>query len=144
MVAPENRPVDYLVQGAEILSNVLKPHGFKFRIEQEDGRGSGGVSAEGSFRADNKRLELHFRWSLGLVTYHVGESSVSHEQYMRCLGTYRDAEYPGYSTEPLDAFSHLASDLMRFCQNFVQDDGSEVMRFAGELEIDPSKFKGLP
>lgn len=144
MTASENRPADYLEQGAEILGKVLKPHGFKFRIEQAAIRGSGGESAEGSFRADDKRLVLHFRWSLGLVTYHVGKISVSHEEYMRCLGTNRDAEYPGFSDKPLKAFSHLASDLTRFCQNFVRDDDSEIVRFAGELEKEPGKFKGLP
>ena len=70
--------------------------------------------------------------------------SLSHENYMRSLKTHRQAEYPGYSKEPLAAFEHLASDIARFCQEFLQGDGQEVVRYASELAANPKKFKGLP
>ncbi len=111
---------------------------------RKNSQGSGGPSAEGRFISGTKQLELHFRWSLGLVTYHVGDRSLSHEDYMRSLKMHRKAEYPGFSKEPLEAFRHLASDLTRFCQNFLQGDGLEIVRYAEEIEADPTKFKGLP
>ncbi len=89
-------------------------------------------------------MELYFRWSLGGVTYIAGGMSLSHENYMRCLKTHRQAEYPGYSKEPLAAFEHLASDITRFCQDFLQGDGQEIVRYANELALDPKMFKGLP
>ena len=134
---------DVLGQGAEILRPTLEPHGFAFRIERAE-RSSGGPFAQGAFISRQKRLELHYRWSLGLVSYHVGRRSLSHDDYMRSLRVKRDAEYPGFSDEPLDAFRHLASDLVKFCQDFVRGDGAQIRRFADEIENNPTKFKGLP
>ena len=143
-------PRDILSAGAEILRPTLEPHGFAFRIEREGPRSSGGPFAQGAFVSRKtlfsrrKRLEFHFRWSLGLVSYHVGRTSLSHDDYMRSLGVQRDAEYPGFSDEPLDAFRHLASDLARFCQDFVRGDGAQFRRFANEIKKNPTKFKELP
>lgn len=144
MAEPGKRPIDQLRAGAEVVARVLAPHGFRFRIDTADSRASGGPAAAGSFRAGGKRLELHFRSSLGLVTYHVGSHSLSHEDYMRCLGVRHEARYPGFSDDPLQAFADLASDLDRFCRDFVRGDGAEVARCALALQADPDRFRGLP
>lgn len=67
-----------------------------------------------------------------------------HEAYMKFLGKHRDAKYPGFSDDPMDAFLALASDIQNFCQNFVDGDGEEVQKFAVELAENPNKFDGLP
>jgi hypothetical protein len=46
---------------------------------------------------------------------------------MRYTGHYADAEYPGYSKDPLDAFQHLASDLQRFGADFMFGDGATII-----------------
>jgi hypothetical protein len=119
-------PRELLAEGASLLEPVLKPHGFMF-VFREEGRGSGGFFAVGDFVRDDRRLELHFRSSLGLVTYHIGTSRVSHNAYMKELGVYERAAYPGFSEDPLDGFRHLADDLGRFAEDFLVGDGATVL-----------------
>ncbi len=61
------------------------------------------------------------------MTYRVGRASVNHEALMKYAGHYADAKYPGYSTEPLDAFRHLASDLQKFGDDFMFGDGATII-----------------
>lgn len=144
MTRQESDPESRLKEGAEILMRPLQPCGFAFHIRRRGSGGSGGASAEGWFISGNKRLELHFRWSLGLVTYHVGDRSLGHDDYMRSLRVRHAAAYPGFSEQPLAAFEHLSSDLTRYCQDFLRGDGRQVVRFADEIAANPAKFKGLP
>jgi len=122
-------PRELLTRGVALLEPVLRPHGFSF-VFREEGQSSGGSFAAGDFVRANRRLELHFRHSLGLVTYHVGTARVSHSGYMEELGVRQRAAYPGFSADPLDAFRDLASDLERFADSFLSDDGAVVVRAA--------------
>jgi len=109
-VIPVSRPKDALLDGAKILDLVLLPYGFRFQF-REEGRGAGGNFAWGEFVREDRRLELHFRQGLGLVRYHVGDHSVSHESYMRELGVWDQRRYPGSSDDSAEAFHDLAHDL---------------------------------
>jgi len=102
-------PKEALLDGAKILDTVLLPNGFQFQFQKE-GKGSGGNFAWGEFVREDRRLELHFRQSLGLVRYHVGDQSASHESYMRELGAWEQCRYRGFSEIPA-AFHDLAHDL---------------------------------
>jgi hypothetical protein len=104
------RPKDFLVDGVKKLEPVLKRNKFRFRFRGE-GKGSGGNFAWAEFVRGDRRLELHFRQSLGLVRYHIGDQSAYHESYMRELGVWDQCQYPGFSDEPLKAFDALAHDL---------------------------------
>jgi hypothetical protein len=117
------------MEGVSILEPVLTPHGFVFEF-REEGRGAGGLFARGEFVSGDRRLELHFRYSLGLVTYHVGANQVSHAAYMDELGVRSQASYAGFSDAPMDGFRHLASDLERFASDFLLGDGSIAIRAA--------------
>ena len=103
-------PKEALLDGAKILDAVLLPKGFRFQF-REEGKGSGGNFACGEFVREDRRLELHFRQSLGLVRYHVGDQSAFHESYMRELGGWDQCRYPGFSEDPAAAFHDLAHDL---------------------------------
>jgi len=103
-------PKEVLLDGAKILDAVLLPKGFRFQSRKE-GKGSGGNFACGEFVREDRRLELHFRQSLGLVRYHVGDQSAFHESYMRELGGWDQCRYPGFSEDPAAAFHDLAHDL---------------------------------
>ncbi|HEX4948070.1 MAG TPA: hypothetical protein VFZ34_15465 [Blastocatellia bacterium] len=128
-------PHEILHTGCGILDLVMKPHGFSF-VAGMAGRGSGGNFASGVYVCGERRLELHFRGSLGLVTYHWGDASVSHQFYMQMLlGKIGGNQYPGFSTDPLDGFRHLAYDLQRFADDFLKGDG-EVLRRAAAKEQD--------
>lgn len=102
---------ELLASGIRILSGLMTVHGFLF-VPTDSGRSSGGEYASGECRRGNRVLELHFRYSLGLVHYHIGSSSIVHEDYMwSAIGERHASEYPGFSADPLDGFRHLLHDL---------------------------------
>ncbi len=72
-------------------------------------------------------MELHVRDSLGLVRYHLGSHSASHEYYMKELGAWPRCEYPGFPNDPLDPFERLAHDL-RFAGEFMSGDARLLLR----------------
>ena len=125
------RPKDALLEGAKILDPVLLPNGFRFQFQKE-GSGSGGNFVWGAFVREDRRLELHFRHSLGLVHYHVGDQSASHESYMRELGVRNQCHYPGFSEDPMAAFRGLAHDL-GFADDFLSGSAA-VLRTAAATE----------
>jgi hypothetical protein len=116
-----------LLGGVKSIEQILVPYEFQFQFRGE-GKSSGGYFAWGEFTRDDRRIELHFRDSLGLVRYHVGDQSTSHEMYMRELGAWEQCRYPGFSDDPMAAFEDLAHDLA-FAEDFLSG-GAEVLRKA--------------
>ncbi len=114
-----SEPQEALTAGVEALEGLMQSHGF-VHTPTTVGVGSGGAFASAEFRRGHRRLELHYRYSLGLVTYHVGHLALSHEDYMlSVLGRRWGSEYPGFSKEPLDGFRRLLSDLKHHCIDFL-------------------------
>ena len=128
----DERPRETLLSGVAILDGVLGSHGFVFQY-RGDGRSSGGTYAWGEYVCGDRRLELHFRHSLGLVKYWLGKLAVSHEAYMTALGVRRQAAFPSVSKDPLEAFGHLAHDLERFGDDFLRGQG-RVLAAAADAE----------
>lgn len=83
-------------------------------------------------RGRDRRLELHFRYSLGPVRYHVGQDNASHESYMRELNVWDQCQYPGFSNDAMDAFARLAHDVT-FAEDFL-DGSASVLRQAAAKE----------
>jgi len=138
-------PVEVLREGAAVLASILGPDGFTF-VETGSGSSSGGHYASGEFRRENRRLELHVRWSLGLVTYHVGDARLSHQDLTRAVAATRHlhepAQYPGFSDQPVDGFRHLGADLVRFGRVFTQGTAEEFSALVAWVRQHP-KPKGL-
>ena len=124
-------PKDSLLEGARVLEVVLGPKDFHFQF-RGGGKSSGGNYAWGEFVRGEQRLELHVRHNLGLVRYHVGTESASHEHYMRELGVRERCHYPGFSEDPKDAFLGLAHDLA-FADDFLTGTGA-LLREAARRE----------
>lgn len=124
LYAPDER----LKDGAKVLLEVLATHGFTFQVAGS-GTGSGGEFARGDFTKPGRRLEIHVRQGLGLVTYHAGAAAVSHEAYMAHLGVMDRCRYPGFSDDPLQAFHDLAHDL-GFAADFLSGDASMLIAAA--------------
>jgi hypothetical protein len=121
-------PTEILNQGRVIIDPVLHRQGFSF-IAGPPGRGSGGPYASGTYVNGERRLEVHYRFSLGLVTYHFGGESIDHESYMRALlGPKGGNRYPSFSDEPLDAFEGLAYDLENYATAFLKGDFDGFVR----------------
>ena len=132
-------PRQLLEEGAKLLEPLMKRHGFSFGLT-EDGQGSGGRYAIGVYSRDERKLELHFRTSLGVVTYRDGDDIVSHAGYMSHLAV-KEASYPGFSDDPLDGFRHLLFDLERFGDDFLAGDAG-LMRAAAAAERSRIKQRG--
>ncbi len=123
-------PHEILESGRKILDPVLLPHGFAFK-ELKGGHSSGGPYSSGMYGKTGRHVEIHFRFSLGLVTYHMGALSISHEAYMHSiLGARGGNKYPGFSDDPLEAFRDLAFDLNTFCSDFLSGPGDEFAQYA--------------
>src|SRR5437867_4871943 len=89
---------ELLEAGREILDPVLAPHGFHWVLERS-GEGSGGRFVSGAYVRGNRRLELHSRFSLGLVSYSLGDRCVGHTDYRRvALAPGERSLYPGFPT----------------------------------------------
>ena len=114
--------LELLDGGCQILNEVMLPYGFIFE-EKPSGESSGGAFASGEYIKGQRSLEIHLRYSLGRVSYHMGSISLTHEDYMRALlGKSGQNKYPGFSDDPLDGFRCLKYDLKHFCHDFL--DGS--------------------
>jgi hypothetical protein len=130
-----------LCSGVEILDGFMRSHGFLY-TPTTAGNSSGGLFAAGEFRRANRALELHYRDSLGLVTYRVGRLALSHEDYMwSVLGQRWTSDYPGFSKESLDAFRHLLRDLKRNCADFLSGSDAD---FAQHVERAEALSKTAP
>jgi hypothetical protein len=103
-------PDDVLLGGRDVLAPVLVPVGFAF-VLGTSGTGSGGRYASGEFVRDDRRLTLHVRHSLGLVSYTSDSLSASHDAYVRMVNNGRAGDYPGFSSDPMSAFDRLRRDI---------------------------------
>jgi hypothetical protein len=123
----ENVVEQVLNQGVLLLEPLLVSHGFSL-VHGDSGEGSGGRFAICEFRRGDRRLEFHFRYSLGLVTYHLGGMSLSHESFMwSVLGRRHCGHYPGFSAAPLDAFRALLMDLQEHAEDFLSGSDADFL-----------------
>lgn len=113
-------PEEILRQGSELLKPLFSGHGFAL-VPLSKGKSSGGQFASAEFRRGDRSLEVHFRFSLGMVTYRLGSESMSHEEYMcSVLGKPHQSHYPGFSKDLLDAFRDLHYDVRNWGQEFLK------------------------
>ena len=132
---------EMMKEGARYLMSVLQPLGFVFRIVQT-GASSGGTFCQAEFSCKRRKIELHFRWGLGMVLYHIGDISVSHKAYIEALGAGSASRYPGFYNDKMEAFRSLAHDFALIRSDFIDGEGrilaeaaaAEGRRLAGETE----------
>jgi hypothetical protein len=118
----KNEATEQLLAGRKLIDPIMAASGFVWE-PLFAGQSSGGISDSGRYVKGDRNLELHFRWSLGMVTYHIARESLSHEEYMRQVAPRGGAQYPGFSEDPLDAFKDLAHDLRLYAQDFLSGSG---------------------
>ncbi len=116
-----------MTEGATHLASVLDPLGFTFRVVRT-GPSSGGPFCEAEFAGVNRRVELHFRHSVGMVRWHIGDISASHGAYMEALG--RSASYPRSQDDEMEAFGCLARDFSLIRTDFIEGDGGVLAKAA--------------
>jgi len=129
-------PRKLLLEGIRVLEPFFAPRGFHFQFRGQ-GKGSGGEYAWGEYTRHDRRLQLHFRSTLGLVSYHISDLGASHETYMRQLGVWEQCHFPGFSQSPLLSFANLTHDLS-FAEDFLSGSG-DVLRMAAVNEEEVAK-----
>ncbi|HVP76929.1 MAG TPA: hypothetical protein VMV04_03440 [Thermodesulfobacteriota bacterium] len=65
-----------------------------------------------------------------------------HEDYMLHIAGKGKYEYPGFSSDPLDGFKHLASDLEDYASDFLSGSGEEFKKAKRRAE-ERSKLSGF-
>ena len=85
-------------------------------------------------RLGDQGLEFHYRYHLGMVTFHDGAASASFEFYMRELGAWEDRRFHRRTpTSPLEDFEKLAADLRDHCGEFLTGSAAHL-QIASERE----------
>lgn len=137
-------PEEILLQGSELLKPLFAQHGFS-STQLGKGVGSGGRFAFAEFAKADRRFEFHFRYSLGMVTYHLGSEWISHEEYMcSVLGKPNLSRYPGFSNDPLDAFRDLHDDLRDYCDDFLEGTDETFLRRIEDARLHWASRPKLP
>ncbi|HEY1047536.1 MAG TPA: hypothetical protein VGF79_13910 [Bacteroidia bacterium] len=124
-------PEQLLLDGVKILSTYLEPLGFHFKLLGA-GKSSGGKFAFGHFICGDREVELHFRWSLGLVSYKAGNTILRHEDYINLINKLGQNKYPNFSEDPYDAFKCLKFDLENLLKDFFENDAVQFREKAPE------------
>ena len=126
--------MEILREGLHAIDPVLAEHGFSFQ-EGSSGKGSGDEFANGTYVNGDRKLEIHYRFSLGLLTYRFDQIFLDHTSYMRVLlGDKGGNKYPGFSDDPLAAFESLAYDLEHFATAFLEGNYEEFARIVTTAE----------
>jgi hypothetical protein len=137
-------PLETLKAGVQILKGLMSKHRFSDSLIAA-GKGSGGTYASAEFLRSDRRLEVHFRCSLGLVTYHVGNVSLSHEDYMwSVIGKRGASHYPGFSKDPLDGFRDLRRDLEEYGAAFLTGTDADFLKCAQHATLLKNSGLRLP
>jgi hypothetical protein len=107
---------------------------FSF-ADGHSGLGSGGHYASGVYVNAARKIEIHYRYSLGLVTYHFGQAFTDPESYMRVLlGDKTANRYPSFSDDPLAAFRDLADNVQNLASAFLEGDFERFASYAAAAE----------
>jgi hypothetical protein len=125
-------PQTRLIEGSIVLEPLMSKYGFRFELKLT-GKGSGGKFAVGEFRRDNRRVELHYRWGLGIVLYAIGPVELGHLNYMRRLGVYEKCRFASTQLDgTLDGFERLRDDLESYGAEFLGGTDEEFLALAAE------------
>ena len=135
-------PEQQLLDRVKIISTYLEPLGFHFKL-LGTGQSSGGHFAYGQFICGDRVIELHYRWSLGLVSYKVDNLILGHEDYINLLGKHGQNKYPNFSDEPNDAFKCLKFDLENLMEDFTENNASLFRQKASEKAFEIEKQQAI-
>jgi arsenate reductase (thioredoxin) len=124
---PRRSDEELLAQGAPILEDVMRLHGFRWEGAQRVE--TGGRSAHtGRYARRGRALELRVRSGVLIAAWDAGKRHMLHPEYMERLGVREAMRYPGVSKDPLDPFRRLRADVARFGGPFLSGDGIRQFR----------------
>ena len=135
---PRRTDAEILEQGAPLLDDVMRMHGFRWEGGRRDESG-GRTSPAGRYGRRGRALELRVRSGGVLIAeWDAGKRHMLHPEYMDRLGVREAMRYPGLSKDPLESFRRLRADVARFGGPFLSGDGIRQFRLWAE-EAKPAK-----
>ncbi|MDP2018510.1 hypothetical protein [Hydrogenophaga sp.] len=135
-------PQDELVEGVDWLRPLMEANGFEFSLG-ETGTGSGGTFATGQYRRGDRVLTFSVRYGLGMVEYKVGQSGITHEDFLRYSGAWGRHAYPNFGGTVQASFSALKQDLANHVQVFLSGTDAEFLAVVRARDAEPNKYKGF-
>lgn len=135
-------PHDALVEGASLLRPLMDSNGFEFSLG-EAGTGSGGNFAVGQYQRGNRVIRFSVRFGLGRVEYKVGQSSITHEDFLRYSGAWGRHAFPNFGGTVQGSFVALKQDLINHVQVFLSGADAEFLSVVRARDAEPNKYKGF-
>lgn len=136
-------PKEQLLAGVEILNPFMRSQGFRFALDRV-GNASGGRVAVGAYARKERRLELHYRYGLGIVRYRIGTHALGHAVYIRLLGVSAESQWVRVAMDQtLEGFHRLLHDLRHFCDDFLAGSGEQFIMLAEQFARNPRMFSGF-
>ena len=136
-------PDELLDRGLAEITPVLTAAGFAYIKAPTAYDDNGTPYASGDFLKGDRRLELQVRRSLNVVRYHFGDDVLSHDDVVRGAravdGLTGEAQYPGFSDDPMAGFRHLRADIERFGDIFLNRGAKAFRALKKWVDKNPKK-----
>ena len=124
------QPLTCLRKGLGIIDPFLKRHGFEFD-NFEDGKDSGGEFTVGTYKKEQKKFVIDYRFSIGQVLYRFEHSVVSHPFYLDQLGFAGSRRHNGFlSDDKPEAFHHILFDFEFLLEDFFIGKCTKLQNFS--------------
>lgn len=130
---PRRSDPELLEEGSRILEPTLEAYGFRFSGVLQDALEQR-AAATGRFARRGRSLEFQVRFGVAIASYVARDRRLLHPDYMEGLGVTAAMRYPGLSSDPLDAFRRLRTDLVRFAAPFLTGRGLRAFEKLADSE----------
>jgi len=112
--------IEDLSKGLEILDPFLKGYGFAFD-KYNFGDNSDSHLSLASYKNENKKFIIDYRFSTGQILYQYGNCIVSHPFYLDNLGFTDKKKHHGFlPNQKLEAFNHILHDFEYLLDDFFK------------------------
>jgi hypothetical protein len=112
--------IEDLSKGLELLDPFLKGYGFEFDKYNFDTNSDSHFTLA-SFKNENKKFIIDYRFSTSQILYQFGNCIVSHPFYLDNLGFTKKKKHNGFlSNQKLEAFNHILHDFEYLLDDFFK------------------------
>jgi hypothetical protein len=123
-------PLIDLTNGLQVLKPFLIQHGF-IPDNYENGKGSGGQFTIATYKNEDKKFIIGYRFSIGELGYQFHNFKVGHSFYLDHLGYADRKQFPDFqSDDKLLAFRHVLHDLEFLIEDFFAGSCKQLIEAA--------------
>jgi hypothetical protein len=117
-------------KGLEIINPFLNEHSFHFD-KYEKGSDSSGEYIKGSFRNQQKKFLIDYRFSIGQILYQYENSIISHTYYLDQLGFKNKKLHTGFLSEDKpEEFNNILHDFYFLVDDFFKGECKKLKEFS--------------